>query len=137
MVSSGTRPPHVPYTPWHLLEHLRLTQRDILDFIRDPDYTEPSWPDDYWPSPDAQTDESCWRQTIESSRADLTTLQDMVADARTQLTIPVPTEWDGSDIPARGAAGSRPQLIPHRGVRDPAAGDGDVAEKPLATIRGY
>ncbi len=25
------RPPHVPYTPWHLLEHIRLAQWDILD----------------------------------------------------------------------------------------------------------
>jgi hypothetical protein len=25
------RPPNVPYTPWHLLEHLRMAQHDILD----------------------------------------------------------------------------------------------------------
>jgi hypothetical protein len=24
------RPPNVDYTPWHLIEHLRLTQADIL-----------------------------------------------------------------------------------------------------------
>ena len=27
------RPPNVGYTPWHLLEHLRITQADILDYI--------------------------------------------------------------------------------------------------------
>ena len=31
------RPPHVPYTFWHLLEHIRIAQWDILDFIRNPD----------------------------------------------------------------------------------------------------
>ncbi len=87
---ANTRPLHVPYTPWHLIEHLRLTQRDILDFIRDPGYAEPSWPDNYWPSTDAETDESGWRQTIESFREDLATLQEMVADPQTQLTMPVP-----------------------------------------------
>ena len=27
----NTRPPRVDYTFWHLLEHLRITQADILD----------------------------------------------------------------------------------------------------------
>ena len=35
-------PPNVPYTPWHLVEHLRITQRDILDYIVDPAYQEPT-----------------------------------------------------------------------------------------------
>src|SRR6266545_3917305 len=47
------RPPNVDYTPWHLLEHLRLTQADILDYVTNEAYVEPSWPVDYWPSPDA------------------------------------------------------------------------------------
>ena len=33
----NTRPPNVEYTFWHLLEHLRLTQWDILDYIRNPE----------------------------------------------------------------------------------------------------
>ncbi len=47
MALINERPPRVPYSLWHLLEHLRLTQRDILDFIRDPEYQERQWPDDY------------------------------------------------------------------------------------------
>ena len=34
----NTRPPNVPYTPWHLLEHMRIAQRDILEYIEDPEY---------------------------------------------------------------------------------------------------
>ncbi|HEU4698966.1 MAG TPA: hypothetical protein VFS40_07295, partial [Gemmatimonadales bacterium] len=30
----GTRPADLPYSPWELLEHLRLTQHDILEFCR-------------------------------------------------------------------------------------------------------
>ncbi|MGB6421244.1 MAG: hypothetical protein WBD56_10980, partial [Anaerolineales bacterium] len=30
----NTKPPNVSYTPWYLLEHLRIAQRDILEFIR-------------------------------------------------------------------------------------------------------
>jgi len=51
-------PPNVSYTPWHLVEHLRRTQRDILDYIRDGDYEEMTWPDEYWPARDATADEA-------------------------------------------------------------------------------
>ncbi len=32
----NVRPPNVPYTFWHLLEHIRIAQWDIIDFIRNP-----------------------------------------------------------------------------------------------------
>ena len=34
----GKMPDGLPYTPWQLLEHLRRTQRDILEFCRNSDY---------------------------------------------------------------------------------------------------
>jgi hypothetical protein len=33
----NSRPPNVPYSPWHLIEHMRIAQWDILEFVRDPD----------------------------------------------------------------------------------------------------
>ena len=48
----NTRPPKVPYSFWHLLEHLRIAQADILDYIENPDYQYLNFPDDYWPPPD-------------------------------------------------------------------------------------
>ena len=42
-----------PHSLWDLLEHLRFTQADILEFCR-PGYTEKAWPDDYWPSSPAR-----------------------------------------------------------------------------------
>jgi uncharacterized damage-inducible protein DinB len=45
----GAAASDLPYTLWQLLEHLRLAQRDILDFCRNPRYSQPRWPDDYWP----------------------------------------------------------------------------------------
>ena len=36
------KPPNVTYTPWHILEHIRLAQRDILEFIRNPAHVSPS-----------------------------------------------------------------------------------------------
>ena len=84
------RPPNVPYTPWQLLEHLRRTQRDILDYIRDRAYVAPRWPEDYWPSPDAVTDREGWEATVEAFRSDAAALEALVLDQGTDLLAPMP-----------------------------------------------
>ena len=83
-------PPHVPYTPWHLLEHLRIAQWDILEFIRTPTYVSPPWPEGYWPSREARTDAQGWARTIAAFQADLRALQELVADPATDLVAPLP-----------------------------------------------
>jgi hypothetical protein len=40
----GEVPKGLPHSAWMLLEHLRLTQWDILDFSRNPKYVTPKWP---------------------------------------------------------------------------------------------
>lgn len=76
----NSKPPHVPYTFWHLVEHIRLAQADILEFIVNPDYQAPAWPDDYWPAPDARTDEAGWRQSLAAYKADVDQLAALVKD---------------------------------------------------------
>ncbi len=83
-------PPNGSYTPWHLLDHLRRTQKDILEFIRDPDYVSPPWPEGYWPGKDEQADKAQWHQTIAQFRADMKTLIELVEDPQTDLTADLP-----------------------------------------------
>ncbi len=45
----GAKPENFPHSPWMLLEHLRLAQRDILEFSRNPKHKSPKWPEGYWP----------------------------------------------------------------------------------------
>jgi len=78
-------PPNVSYTPWHLLEHIRITQRDILDFMQDPTYRELEWPRDYWPSQDATATEADWQATLDGFRADLAAVRAIVANPATDL----------------------------------------------------
>jgi len=78
-------PPNVAYTPWHLLEHLRITQRDILDYIVNRDYAEMRWPDEYWPAPDATATPEQLAATLAAFRADLAALRALVADPATDL----------------------------------------------------
>lgn len=86
----NTRPPHVSYTPWHLLEHLRITQWDILEFTRDPQHVSPAWPAGYWPARDAQADDATWEHTITLFRADLSALQQIATDPTVDLYAPIP-----------------------------------------------
>ena len=44
-VNQGAKVDGVPHSPWHLLEHLRICQWDILEFSRNPDHVSPEFPD--------------------------------------------------------------------------------------------
>jgi uncharacterized damage-inducible protein DinB len=86
----GRQPDRLPYSPWRLLEHLRLTQRDILDFCRDPKYAEPHWPDDYWPKTDAPQRSAAWDESVAAFRRDREALQKLVADPNVDLFAKIP-----------------------------------------------
>jgi uncharacterized damage-inducible protein DinB len=86
----GERPAGLPYSPWQLLEHMRITQRDILDFCRDTSYKPPKWPDDYWPQTDAPPSPEAWEESIASFRADRSELQALIADPALDLFEHIP-----------------------------------------------
>jgi hypothetical protein len=92
------RPPHVPYSFWHLLEHIRICQYDILDYIRNPAYQAPNFPDDLWPDADLDTDLAGWQATIEQFYADRQALVDIVQNPDTDLYTPIPHGWDGHNV---------------------------------------
>ena len=86
----NTKPPQISYTPWHLLEHLRIAQWDILEFVRDPNHVSPEWPVGYWPRPDQQADAAQWQQTIDQFRIDLKAMEMLVTNPHTDFFAPIP-----------------------------------------------
>ena len=79
-------PPNVAYTPWHLVEHLRITQWDILRYIEDPTgHVSPDWPVGYWPDPTAETDEDGFRQSVEGFLSDQWALEAIALDTSRDL----------------------------------------------------
>jgi hypothetical protein len=82
--------PNGVYTPWHLLEHIRFAQADILDYIRNRTYLEPTWPDNYWPPRDAVAAPADFRRTIDDFRLDQAALRAIVADPATDLFATIP-----------------------------------------------
>jgi hypothetical protein len=94
----NTRPSEVSYSFWHLLEHVRICQYDILDYIRNPAYEAPPFPEGVWPAPAADTDWAGWNQTIEHFYADRQALVEIVQHPDTDLYVPIAHGWDGHNI---------------------------------------
>lgn len=86
----NVNPPNVDYTPWGLLEHLQFSIRDIIGYIRDPNYKNPSHPVDYWPKEgDVATPEK-WKASVERYREGVKVLEDMIQDPNVDLFAPMP-----------------------------------------------
>ena len=68
----GTVPDKLPYSAWQVLEHMRITQRDILNFSAPPTggYMHIAWPDDYWPKSSAPPAPESWDNTVAEIRSD-------------------------------------------------------------------
>jgi hypothetical protein len=90
----NTRVPNSDYTFWHLLEHLRICQKDNLDYIQADDYHRPKFPDDLWPAPPAQTDLAGWQQTIEQFYADRQKLVEIINSPAVDLFVPLPNSGE-------------------------------------------
>ncbi len=87
----------LPYTPWQVLEHMRLAQWDILEFSRDPDHISPEFPKGYWPNPDDPGNPTSWKETIDQFRTDLQQMEALVEDPATDLHAKIP-HGDGQTI---------------------------------------
>ena len=81
----GAKPRRAPYSPWQLLEHMRIAQWDILDFCRNPNYTELEFPAGCWPKTQAPPNNAAWEKSVKAFRADLRAMQKLVADPKTDL----------------------------------------------------
>lgn len=90
----NTRPPHCDYTFWHLLEHLRICQRDILDYIAADTYDWPNFPDDLWPDKAAETDAAGWQATVDQFLADRQALVAIIRDPSVDLFAPLPNSGE-------------------------------------------
>ena len=93
----GQKPAGLPYSPWMLLEHVRIAQWDILGFSRNAKHVSPDWPAGYWPESVAPPNDAAWNKSVRQFRADLKAMQDLVANKSTGLYARIP--WgDGQTV---------------------------------------
>jgi hypothetical protein len=86
----GRTPPGLPYSPWQLLEHMRITQHDILEFCRNPAYEEIEWPDAYWPKAAAPPSARAWNKSVAAYREDRDALIALAKNPKLDLSAKVP-----------------------------------------------
>jgi uncharacterized damage-inducible protein DinB len=80
------QPSGFQHSPWQLLEHMRIAQKDILDYCVDAHYVHKlTWPDDYWPTQPAPPDAQAWDESIAAFKADRQALKALVADPQIDL----------------------------------------------------
>ena len=81
----GLKPAGAPHTAWQLLEHMRIAQRDILDFSRDPHHQSPEWPEGYWPAGKTPPDAQAWDASVEAFQKDAREFNKLVQDLHEDL----------------------------------------------------
>lgn len=87
----GVKPAGLPYSPWQLLEHLRIAQWDILEFSRNPKHVSPKWPEGYWPRSPVAPGGAAWTKSLAAFRSDMRAMQRLVADPSTDLYARIPS----------------------------------------------
>jgi len=93
----GAKPANFPHSPWMLLEHMRLAQRDILEFSRNAKHVSPPWPSGYWPKTEGPPNAAAWNRSVQQFRRDLQAIEKLVAIEKTDLFARIP--WgDGQTI---------------------------------------
>ena len=85
----GKRPEGFPHSPWELLEHIRIAQWDILEYVVNPKHVSPEFPSGYWPKSPEPPDAAAWEKSVSAFRADAARLAALVEDESNDLVAPV------------------------------------------------
>lgn len=86
----GQRIPKLDHTAWQLVDHLRIAQWDILEFIKNPEHVSPDYPHGYWSKDLAPAAEEAWDQAIADFSNDLEEIKSLVTDPENDLFLPFP-----------------------------------------------
>jgi len=90
----NTVPPGCNYSFWQVLEHLRICQRDILEYIVSDDYKWLKFPDNLWPEASLKADWALWQETIDAFLTDRQKLVTIVNDSETDLFAVLPNSGE-------------------------------------------
>lgn len=94
----GRVPKGLPYSAWQILEHIRMAQRDILEFSQNKNYKRLKWPDDYWPKEPQPPSERAWDDSIRQIEEDRAAFEKII-DAADDSNLAKPIPWgDGQSL---------------------------------------
>jgi hypothetical protein len=82
------------HTMWMLVEHLRLVNRDLIDWVTSEDYSAKPYPKGYWPTETGPADAEAWSATVEAVRRDMELMRSWITDEERDITAP----WSGTPL---------------------------------------
>lgn len=88
--SAGKQAADLPYTLWQLMEHLRISLWDILEFSRNPTYKSPPWPEGYWPDEKGPADQHALDGSRKAISLQLAEMVQLVEGESYELFTPFP-----------------------------------------------
>ncbi|MCD6121712.1 MAG: DinB family protein [Spirochaetales bacterium] len=86
----GIRIPNLAHTAWQLIDHLRIVQWDIVEFIINPYHISPEFPSGYWPKEGAPRHSDDWEKALEQIGVDLNRMLELVQNHNNDLFLPIP-----------------------------------------------
>lgn len=78
------------HSVWQLLEHIRITQEDILRYTLDAAWRSPAWPEGYWPENPSNLSDAAWQASLAGYQSDLQELIALARDPERDLCAPLP-----------------------------------------------
>ena len=87
----GKVPHGMEHSVWQLLEHIRIAQHDLLNFLANPDYVHDlKWPDDYWPRDAEPASDEVWDTNLAQLKIDRDALKEFTLTGAPDLTAKIP-----------------------------------------------
>jgi len=86
----GKVPQGSAYSIWQLVEHIRITQWDLLEFSRNPDHESPKWPEGYWPEAVAPENAKAWSASLEQIAKERKEFVKLLREAGEEIYTPFP-----------------------------------------------
>jgi hypothetical protein len=86
----GKVPEGAAHSLWELVEHMRITQRDILEFSRNAKHISPKWPKGYWPKTPAPPNAKAWDKSIKDFLADREEMVKLIEKKSTDFFAEIP-----------------------------------------------
>jgi hypothetical protein len=79
----GVVPEGLPYSAWQIVEHIRVAQRDILEYIDNADgsYKPMQWPADYWLKSPVPPSAAAWEEAVKGVLDDRAALEALLLKA--------------------------------------------------------
>ena len=92
------RPAGTPYSAWQLVEHIRITLHDILEFATNSEYVELDWPSGYWPKNAGPGKNESWDATVKAIHADMKSFEALVHSQDSNLYATIPWGKSGETL---------------------------------------